>query len=391
MVDIVQSNETKLLIRKIGYSVGLESTLSRFKQLVDLYIAENQLTDPSWRTLVTTGFRRELPARKHFENLFSVLGILSVDNGRPVPQAILDVGALLKRYYEHDAAAYDRAVLPVLLYAITLADGELFGSLLSVEFDKSEFEKTLTSFRQAKLEIFYEHYKNQFDREKLHQVIDFQEVTSEADSKGGQRALAGPFAQTRRVVKSRDVYDFSVSLSPDWFKKVPARREAWAQDLGLFENGTQTECGARYLNRLRVLTPIPHGAPLALMPLDSEMQARHVTWALDDRFVIRQAELLQAINATYLPSETSDEGSFDLEQLAAWALDQYMRADIRFQMLRRELPFVVLSLFILGVSVATRTNLGNLKVNLETLARERRNILLRPSRVSVYGISFSGR
>ncbi|QQP99554.1 hypothetical protein [Lysobacter enzymogenes] len=396
MVDIVQSNETKLLIRKIGYSVGLESTLARYKQLIDLYVAEKQLSDPSWRNLVTTGFRRELPARKHFENLFSVLGMFTVDNGRPVPQTILDVGALLKNYYSNDPLAFDRAIRAVLLYSITLADGELFGLLLSTSFDKSKYEEGLAEFRRSKLRIFYESYKNQFDREKLHQIIDFQEVAAGSDGKGHQGALSGPFAQARRVTKSKDIQDFSVSLSADWFKKVPARREAWAQDLGLFDDGTHTEFGRRYLEALRSFLPAEdRSSAIVLMPLDTEMESRHVTWALDGKFVAPQSMLLQAISATYLQAgitstSTSDSRSLEIEKLARWALDNYQRADTRFQMLRRELPYVMFSLFALGICVASDIQMTDLKSDLEGLAREKRNILLRPSRVSVYGISFSG-
>ncbi|MGV8922346.1 MAG: hypothetical protein ACOH1L_03210 [Thermomonas sp.] len=393
MVDIVQSNETKLLIRKIGYSVGLEATLARFKQLIDVYVAESQLSDPMWQKLVKEGFGRDIQSRKHFENVFGVLGLFTVDNGRPVPHAILDVGALLKRYYSTDSAAYDRAIRAVLLYSITAADGELFSTLLSTSFNKREYEQRLTDFRQKKLSLFYDRYLNRFDREKLHQVIDFQEVTSVPGGKSVQRATSGPFAQTRNAATSRDIEDFSISLSDDWYKKVPPRREAWAQDLGLHTNGAVTECGLRYLHVMRSLLHCrpSSNSPIVLMPLDSEMRARHVTWALDDMLMIDHDRFLQAINTTYVPSN-SDAGfghSNDLLDLAKYSLEQFTKADTRFQMLRRELPYVVFSLFVLGISVSGGQSIGNLRSDMEALAKENRNLLLRPSRVSVYGISFS--
>ncbi|MEJ2788354.1 MULTISPECIES: hypothetical protein [unclassified Pseudoxanthomonas] len=393
MVDIVQSNETKLLIRKIGYSVGLESTLSRFKLLIDVYVDHGQLSDPLWQSLVKNGFNREIQSRKHFENVFGVLGIFSVDNGRPVPHALLDVGALLKRHYSSDPSAFDRALRAVLLYAITLADGELFGTLLATCFDKRQYERRLAEFRQEKLSLFYERYKNKFDREKLHQVIDFQEVPSGPEGKGAQRATLGPFAQARSAARNRDIDDFSVSLSDDWYKKVPARREAWAQDLGLFTNGAQTDSGQRYVHAMRSLVAPnrPPNAPIVLMPLDTEMRPRHVTWALDDTLIVDHDQFLKAIGNTYASKGSTQDylQAIDIEQLASYALEQFMRADTRFQMLRRELPYIVFSLFVLGICVSEDLAIGSLKSDLEAIAKEKRNMLLRPSRVSVYGISFS--
>jgi hypothetical protein len=275
-----------------------------------------------------------------------------------------------------------------------LADGELFSTLLSTGFNKRQYEQRLAEFRQRKLQIFYERYKNQYDREKLHQTIDFQEIVSRPEGKAFQRATAGPFAQARRATKSRNVEDFSVSLSNDWFKKVPARREAWAHDLGLFGNEAETECGVRYIEAIRSLLPTnpqAPNAPIVLMPLDTEMRARHVTWALDDDLLVTHDRFLQAICAAYVPrgSPVRTEQQLDLEEMAKRALEHFMKADTRFQMLRRELPYVVFSLAVLGVCVSSGIDIGNLKSDLEDLAMKKRNILLRPSRVSVYGISFS--
>lgn len=393
MVDIVQSNETKLLIRKIGYSVGLESTLERFALLIEVYVRDRQLSDPSWQKLVKEGFGRDPQTRKHFESFFSVLGIFSVENGRPVSHSVLDSGALLRHYFEDDEVSYKSALRALLLYALTLADGELFGSLISTNFDRDSYESALTSFRQEKLRIFYESYKNKFDREKLHQIIDFQEVSGTTEKKALGGALRGPFAGMRDV-SNRDIEDCRVTLSGDWYKKVPGRRQAWAEDIGLFSKGKQTDQGQRYIAALTslldpTLRQLPD--PIILMPLATEMLARNVTWQLPDEIAISHSAFLEAISSTFLSNDDlrTRKKKLDLDHLARKFFDQFSKADTRFQMLRKELPYLVFAQVVLGICAANRWPIGKLQVELEDLAKEDRSILLRTSRPSVFGISFS--
>lgn len=390
MVDIVQSNENKLLIRKIGYSVGLESTLDRFLQIVELYVRERQLTDSAWRALVKDGFGRDPRSAKEFENVFGVLGILSISNGRPVPQNLLDAAALLSRHFEGNPGKYRIAASAILLYSLTAADGELFGALLSCNFAKAHFEQKLTEFRRDKLELFFEFYRSQFDREKLHQVIDFQEIVSMSSANRRNASREGPFAKPAIFQKKgQAVTTFEVSISDDWLKKVPARRQAWAEDLCLLANGNLTRSGEAYLAAMAALKPARSREiqSLILLPMDSELRAKHVTTALPQADLIAHADYLEAICSTFQRGPPSPH-TLDLEDLARWQHENYAKADSRFQMLRRELPFTIFALVVLGICAANGQAIGRLQNDIEAKAMQDRTLLLRPSRLSTFGISF---
>ena len=101
MADIVHSSSRNLLVRKIGYSAGLERTRSRLANLVDLYSAEHQITETSWTGLVQHRYGRD--AKNHFENFFKVIGVLRREQSRLVALPILESLAILKALLPSDS------------------------------------------------------------------------------------------------------------------------------------------------------------------------------------------------------------------------------------------------------------------------------------------------
>lgn len=396
MVDIVQSSANQLLIRKIGYSVGLESTLSRFEQLVDYYGTHHQITEVGWRDLVCNVYKRDTESGKHFANLFRVLDLLETENGRPVPLTLLDAGALLRQLFINSPVKYRSALIGILLYALTLADGELFGALLLTQFQKGEEIKALEAFRTLKLRIMYDGYKAPSQRRRLHQLIDFHEIDSKGIKEARNVRAVGPFAPVNTTAK-QDTTDFTVSLSADWYKKVPPRRASWARDLGLMTDNKLSGAGERYLTRLRRLLDNEYRTSdmqsIVIMPTDMEFRSHHVTWPLGDSRVVDHIDLASAVAETYADDQEACQLPSAHEEIdfLRWALDQYARADMRFHMLRRDLPYTVFLAVEVGRAVAEHQKLLSPRDRIEGLARSCPELLLRSSRNSLYGISFSKR
>ena len=58
MAVIVQSDPHQMLIRKVGYSVGLESLVERASALANMYADKKRITLSDWRDLVANVFHR---------------------------------------------------------------------------------------------------------------------------------------------------------------------------------------------------------------------------------------------------------------------------------------------------------------------------------------------
>jgi len=401
MVDIVQSNNNKLLIRKIGYSAGLESTFSRLKMLVSRYVRDEQITDKAWKDLVSNAnyFNRDISQAKHFENFFEVLEVLSVGSGRPVSMMLLDVLALLYRYYIDDEEKYDIAQKAIMLYVLTMNDGELMCALLSVEFKKNEIVGSLEEYRSLKLSIFFSRYYSEIQRQKLHRVINFEEMPKKPENMERARTLAmgaPPFAGAQKTEREVDITKFEVSLSEDWYKKVPPRRKSWCEDMGLLGDGGITDVGARYLSAMREMLSIDvrqeydSNEAIVIMPLDIEMISNNTTWSLDDSYKLGFGRIVNEICDVFNGDNVELNAlSADIliEEILPFCFNSYVKADIRFTKLRRELPFTVLTLFSLGYCVAERKSMVDIEDVLLSDERNKVDYKMRQSRNSLYGIS----
>ena len=103
MADIVQHRQDKLLIRKIGYSVGLEDTLKKLFDLTNLLNEHQEVSNYQFENLVTNknGWNRSSSSVKHLSNVFSSLDFLNVNNGRYIIGDILEASTLLRKNIQY--------------------------------------------------------------------------------------------------------------------------------------------------------------------------------------------------------------------------------------------------------------------------------------------------
>lgn len=407
MVDIVQSNKNKLLIRKIGYSVGLESTFKRVGLLVDMYVKEKQLSSPSWKGLVEESYARGKTI-KGIEEFFEVLGVLATASNKTIPQITLDVLALLRRYYYNDNGKYDLAFNAIMMYSLTVSDGELLSALLSTEFKASQYVAALEDYRREKLSLFYAEYKAQSVRERLRRIINFEEMSyaSGANEKSksanrrappyAERILRAPYAEVNRNTNEEEY--FKVSLSDDWYRKVPNHRKNWCTDLDLIDDGKITSLGKRYLQAMRSLLPDEFrnssfsSGSIIIMPLDIEMISNRVSWLLDNKLQIKLDRLLSTLCDVYFEEgrqRTAIDNDEVIDGLLEFCLEKYSSADVRFSRLRRELPYTVFSLFCYAYCVAEGKSMSSIQDILEYDRRNKEKYNMRSSRNSLWGLSIN--
>src|SRR5450830_1702606 len=95
MVGIAQPENFSIFLRKIGYSVGLENTLSRFSDFCHLYAKTPQLKNSDWKALV----RKKWDLKT--ENIGDVFSSLKIAN---ITHRGFLLGHLAKR--EHSALTF---------------------------------------------------------------------------------------------------------------------------------------------------------------------------------------------------------------------------------------------------------------------------------------------
>lgn len=388
MADIVHSKSRGILIRKVGYSAGLEDTRSRISYLVDLYLQDRQITDTGWTKLVTEQYKRDLTQKVHFENFFKVIGVLRREQGRLVALPILEALRILKALLSDDEEAFEIALSSVLLYALTIADGELLANLIISQFDPKRYEEQLTIFREKKLRFLYEAYPIENDRRELHRCIDFMEMPKAGTRKVQQK---GPFAQARQL-ESEDPYDYGVTLSDDWFRKVPGHRKNWAKDIGLWAEDEITSIGETYLQLLESFLPtsIENNNEVAiLVPMDLEFSANYLTWKYKLEDLIRFDDLITGLSGLFAndPSISLALSEDEFVKLVHDVKNMYSSSDIRFSRIRKELPLTIFSFVLLGLSAARGVVCPSPLKIVKQFQTSNTGVLVRKSRNSLFSFS----
>jgi hypothetical protein len=127
------------------------------------------------------------------------------------------------------------------------------------------------------------------------------------------------------------------------------------------------------------------------MPTDQEFSSNHVTWPLSQKLVVNTEDLARAVVSPFAAPDAGKRETTDAEALdeIEEVYKRYSRADQRFHMLRRDLPFPVYLLVQVGCAAAHGCGLPSIAERLERLARESNKIFLRASRQSKYGIAIA--
>ena len=259
MAAIAPSDPYQALSRKIGYSVGLEFVADRVNKLVDLYVADGDVSFASWTKLVEDfGRKKGLDRAKiEFANFFGALGLIRL-NGREV-QVLpgLDTLSILRRFIADDEDAYAKAYRTVLGYYLVSADGDILLNCLAGSFTPLSVKPRLEGMVRSKWDRLSRVIKNPGLQKKVWDIIA---IKSERGEKGGKTVSKSPFSPRggpSPFERRREPFDASPSINfsveNSYLEKVLPTRKGWATDLELYANGHITDSGRRLLSDLGAL------------------------------------------------------------------------------------------------------------------------------------------
>ena len=258
MAAIVPNNPYQCLMRKIGYSVGLENLLERVRALTDLYVAQRRLSYAAFHQLVETSYGRPR-ATQDFADFYEQLHLLQVAWKTAYPLYTLDALSILRRVLANDEALFGSASKVVLLHAVLEADGDIFLNALAAEFDPMKFKALAEDMIIKKRQPMKEIGQSRAFLDRVNEIIN---IESQPSNRGNRRKefvegesrfrkRTEPLETSQKRTKPlADELDSSIVISDDVLKKIPRTRKAWAKDFGLFGESSITEKGKNLLSVL---------------------------------------------------------------------------------------------------------------------------------------------
>lgn len=280
MVGIAQPENFSSFLRKVGYSVGLENTLSRFGDFCHLYSATSQLKSSDWMSLVHDKWRLK---NTHIADVFASLGIVQVTTQGVFAGPIGEAGAICLSLLDTLEEKHE-ALRHLLALAILLSDGDIFFNCLAAEFNPEKVSKSLTGMILGKRQELFEIFKSQAEREAIAGAVTIERQRSNKGgaSKGSrlatgtQTGLSGGF-QHLGLPRPKDVHSMEPP-SADYLRHViPSRRE-WARSLGLIDkDGSVTNQGWRWLQVLGETGFVYKSGEFSLRPTKFELESNRLS------------------------------------------------------------------------------------------------------------------
>lgn len=271
MAAIVQSNPYNCLIRKIGYSVGLESVSDRIKTLTEIYVKDKKLNYSVWEYIVREKYGLSgSKSVEHVGNYFSSINIIKIYNKDLTTLFGLDILSILRRYFSDDFK-FNESVNYILTFLILEADGDIFLNCLSSSFDKAKIKHDLIEMISAKRSAIKKAITNQEILKNINSILDIKQQRQSNEDKnsifGGRNS--SPF-EVRKDPLYGQISD-EILISDDYLKKVPQTRKGWAQDLGLYDNNKITYSGHRLLAELSCLNLCTPNGAYVFWPYQQEL------------------------------------------------------------------------------------------------------------------------
>ena len=381
MVATAQREPFGALIRKIGYSVGLEHTRERVCDLVRVYVRDRQVTTTAWNVeLVRDGWNLK---SGHIADVFSSLNLVEVRHGGVDVLFGLDALAILR--LRLTSAEFDLALDALLCTLILIADADIFLNCLGVDFDPDRVRDALLRMVRSKRALAHEAIRLTGLREKVDRVINI-------DTQKTNRGSAGPGRGVGTLVRTQPLgqglgplvraADLEPHVSDDYLRKVPPKRREWARSIGLFDRDAKSARGQRLLVELTKLgARAPDGA-YALWPFVPELMALHLTIDSAPWPTIPFDELCEGVFRAYRspvgePSTLADDQAFEL---LADSFKAFRSLNLQKSALRNELPLRVALLFQLGWNVTQSSQLSIPAVLAAESGSRRRRLESRTSR-----------
>lgn len=406
MAAIAQANPYHILARRIGYSVGLEDLVRRVTSLAAAYEEHHGLNYAAFQSLVVNdfGLKKSDDSVTHLGNFYGRLNLIELIGRHLEPLYQLDSLAITRQLFEGDATRSDLACRFILTQCILEADGDVFLNGLLALFKPEPFRALLESMCTEKSMRVRNVVRAPALFAKLNEVVTIRNQTNperptvgpeSGSDRFGRRVV--PLSSTRRRTPLTPEVSTAPAISEDYIHKATQTRKRWAEDLGLFEDGTLTELGQRVVDETlrRVVRRTPDGAavfwgytselakvritPTKLDPSDSDASPRE-SW-----------DLLAALHAAYAASGKSakrKQSADDLISFLKEVFTLYRQARKDKSLIRNTLPLYVAEPVLAAWCAVQRRPLPPLRDILDTEFRKPKrrvqSMLIRGTSGSLY-------
>lgn len=380
MVATIHRDPYRLLIRKIGYSVGLEYTLERVADLSTLYAEEGSVTNASVAELLSARWKLQT---NNILDFFNELDLIRSEANTLFILPTLDALAILRR--ELADQDFEASLRAVLLSSILASDGDIFLNCLASGFDKDRVRSRLIEMVNVKRGKAKEAIRTLRVASKVDRFIT---IEVQKTNKGGASAGQGINALQRREALEvkrgplTAVESLPAEVSDDYLRKVPSRRRDWAFTLGLIDEANAlTPSGTRLLNLFNRLKQAS-GDAFTFWPYEDELRQLNlrepdVPWATPERgAVIRGLKEVMTGAGFGTSLRSKSETTKWLKEI----FKEYRALNPGRSMVRVELPLRVARLVALGFACSSSPRDYDIKATVEQAEERDQSIEFRPSR-----------
>lgn len=397
MADTLQSKQLDKLVRRIGYSVGLEEPVDRITKLVEIYVQEGDINLALWKKLVKEGYGRKisddlevakwagnkktqkkLGAEDHFADFYSELNLIFRRNNQIFPLYGLDILSILRRYYLHSDDKYREAIKSLLLLFFLEADGDIFLNCLLGDFNKIPTEDNLIKMFTTKKNAYLNAFISPYSRNKLLSIFKVQTSASQNN----------PF-ERRSIAKNEEII-----IPEDYISKILPSRKGWATQLNLVsDSGALEELGKRLIEFLK-RTQIVKDSYAAFYAYSETHKILFIDEKKHGIIPLDRKEFTRKFFASYFNRDSltsveppATDGTQFIYDLLNQVMEFYRSGNIAKGMLRHQLPFQII--FPIFYIISNLDNLPN--YNLETfLAEEQKSLSRKLDVINLRGVEMEG-
>ena len=386
-----------IFFRRIGYSVGLEDTATRVRELEALYLSKRDVTIGMWDHLVHSPECWGLKSG-HIADVFRSLGLVWRTGSDLVILENLDAMAISSSLSD-DREGAERGRAFLLLWAILANDGEIFVNLLMAGFERERCRQRLTLLIQKKRRFLSAHIRGVRAPERLLRAVNIERQTGNPGSAGRRGKVVSPGGARTPLAAgggriSRTELD-SVEISDDYLRKVPGRRMAWACSLGLWDDGGGiTRRGESFIEGLARSGYIGTDGIFVFWPMEYELVR---SWFRPDLLGATKGlweavvDAGRAYASLDVAEPTGQDGDHGVAALAEM-MQVYRGLNSRKALLRQEMPVTIAFPAICALAIGRHKPVLDLP---HFLGRERmgkkRRVAVRPSRYSGQSLSLRSR
>lgn len=245
------------LVRKIGYSVGLEYLTERVHDLVELYVSHGNVDGADWNHLIESWGRRS-SAGQHIADVYAQLALIRRQNNFIQVLPALEVLGMLFTESEEPGVSPDQdtqasALSFILAQKVLEADGDIFLNALSADFDPAGLSQKLQELIQHKRTKVKPLFRQ---AAVIRRVMESISIRNQTEAAGKPKRLS--YAEQSRLLGTMggpqsptaiEWSDQEIFISDDYLEKICLTRRNWAEELGLYDKATRrkSELGSELL------------------------------------------------------------------------------------------------------------------------------------------------